>query len=298
MSAKRIVRRIIGGLRSWLSEELPQVRPSTSNSEIPFDNSYTWLWETMDRLMKDPLCCKRPAYIWGIMQGAALSKVLGLERISILEIGVAGGAGLVSMERTAELCSDIVGISIDVYGFDTGVGLPKPQDYRDNPFKWREGYYPCDKKELLRRLKRASLRFGLLSSTVPEFLTGSPAPMAFVAVDLGMYTSTRDALRLFDGQHKHVIPRMPCSFRCAVGKDFSEFAGEGLAITEFNESHAMRKISAIKGLAYYVPAQYRWWWTDQMYTLHIFDHPLYNEPDAYQLSAVIDINDNEVFQRS
>jgi hypothetical protein len=113
-----------------------------------------------------------------------------------------------------------------------------------------------------------------------------------------MYTSAKDALQLFAAQHKYVIPRMPCSFRCIVGKDFSEFSGEGLAIAEFNASYEMRKISAIKGLVYYVPAQYRWWWTEQMYTLHVFDHVLYSKPDAYKLSAVIDINDQEVFRKT
>ncbi len=298
MILRRIVRSILGRVKNWVNDDSPESPATTSPAPIPFDNSYSWLWSTMGRVMLDPVCARRPAYVWGILQGAALSRVLGLKRIIVLEVGVAGGAGLVSMEKTAELCADLVGIEIEVYGFDTGQGLPKPQDYRDNPFKWTEGYYPCDKDDLLHRLNRASLRLGLLRDTVPEFLASSPAPMAFVGIDLGMYSSAMDALKLFEGVHGHLIPRMPCSFRCAVGKDFSEFAGEVLAIREFNAAHSMRKISPIKGLTYYVPPEYRWWWTEQMFTLHVFDHPLYNNPDAYELSAVIDVNDTEVFKKS
>ena len=47
--------------------------------------------------------------------------------ISVIEFGVAGGAGLLSLERTAELVEARTKVQRGVHGFDTGVGLPNPQ---------------------------------------------------------------------------------------------------------------------------------------------------------------------------
>ena len=38
----------------------------------------------------------------------------------MFEFGVAGGAGLVNLERIAELVEQKTGVGIDIYGFDTG----------------------------------------------------------------------------------------------------------------------------------------------------------------------------------
>ena len=296
MGIRRAIRSVLQGVRHWLEKTENQQMASVEPELVPFDNSYKWLWASMAKLMKDPVAAKRPHYVWGVLQGAALGKVLGLQRVSMMEIGVAGGAGLLAMERAVELCEELTNITIDVYGFDTGVGIPKPQDYRDMPYKWSEGYYPCDLAELKRRVRRADLRIGLLNETMPDFLAQNPAPVAFVAFDTGMYSSTKDALRLFEGVHDVLIPRVPCTFRSAIGKDVTEYGAELLAISEFNSSHAMRKISTIRGLTYFVPPQFRWWWIDTMYSLHIFDHPFYGAPDAYKLSAAIDLDDTEQFQ--
>lgn len=296
MGIKAALRSVLQRIRQWLEEAEPEQVPSAEPEQVPFDNSYKWLWASMAKLMKDPVAAKRPHYVWGVLQGAALGKVLGCPRVSMMEIGVAGGAGLLAMERAAELCEELTGITIDVYGFDTGVGIPKPHDYRDMPYKWSEGYYPCDVAELKKRLHRADLRIGLLKETIPVFLAEKPAPVAFVAFDTGMYSSTKDAFGLFAGAHEVLIPRVPCTFRSTIGKDVSEYGGELLAISEFNRDHAMRKLSSIPGLLYFVPQQYRWWWIDTMHSLHIFDHPLYGAPDAYKHSVAIDLDDAERFQ--
>ena len=296
MGVKGAVKSLLRSVRQWLEDDEAEPTTPPDAPSVPFDNSYTWLWATMLKVMNDPLAAKRPHYVWGVLQGAALGKVLGLNRVSVAEIGVAGGAGLLAMQRVAEICEELVSIRIEVYGFDTGVGIPKPQDYRDMPYKWSEGYYPCDVDQLKQRMRSAHLRIGLLKDTVPTFLQGTPPPLAFVGFDTGMYSSTKDAMGLLRADHACLIPRMPCSFRSAIGKDVTEFGAELLAISEFNASHRMRKLSSIKGLAYFVPPQFRWWWIDTMYSLHVFDHPTYGNPDAYRLSASIDFHDNEHFQ--
>ncbi|MHC4129678.1 MAG: hypothetical protein ACYSUA_16250, partial [Planctomycetota bacterium] len=57
-----------------------------------------------------------------------LSRILGRlpdiddheTRISALEFGVAGGNGLLALERAAMRLAEIFGVEIDVYGFDSG----------------------------------------------------------------------------------------------------------------------------------------------------------------------------------
>ena len=61
-----------------------------------------------------------------MLHGAALAKKLGHRRVSVLEFGVAGGRGLIDLEYHAREVSRELEIEIDVYGFDTGSGLPAP----------------------------------------------------------------------------------------------------------------------------------------------------------------------------
>ena len=67
------------------------------------------------------------------MQAVNLAKALDVERVSVVEFGVAGGNGLLALEKIAEQLEAIYGIAVDVHGFDTGGGLPAPVDYRDLP---------------------------------------------------------------------------------------------------------------------------------------------------------------------
>lgn len=295
MGSKNRVKQILNAF-AFQREEAPHAnQPPTGPLSIPFDNSYEWLFAAFDRVMLEPECATRPQYVYGILQGTALARVLGIKHISVIEFGVGGGAGLLAMERIAEHVEKMVEIAIDIYGFDTGIGFPKPKDYRDIPYKWSEGFYPCDKNELSKRLRRSHFKIGLLSETLPAFVQNRVSPIAFVATDTCLYSSTKDALKLFDAHPDLLLPRLPCSFRSAVGKDFSDFTGELLAISEFNAEHPMRKISPIRGLDYFIQPRYRSFWILMLHSLHIFDHPLYGHPESQQQSAIVDINDREHF---
>ncbi|MBO3746972.1 hypothetical protein J5X84_12920 [Streptosporangiaceae bacterium NEAU-GS5] len=220
----------------------------------------------------------RPHYAYGVQQAAELARRLRVGRISVVEFGVAGGAGLVEMSRQAALATKATGVQIDVYGFDTGQGLPKPTDFRDLPYIWREGDFVMDVAALQRKLPDAHLILGNLSDTATQFLDGEqPAPIGFVSIDVDFYSSTAAALAIFAGDHKYFLPRVFCYLDDTVGDDdqiiHNEYVGELAAIREFNEASRTAKLSAINGLRHkrVVPAP----WNDNIFALHRFDHPDY-----------------------
>jgi hypothetical protein len=220
----------------------------------------------------------RPAYAYGVQQGAYLASRLGLPAISVIEFGVAGGRGLLALEEIARLASRAYGVKIEVYGFDRAVGLPKTSDFRDLPYTWEEGFFEMNVEELRSRLTEAGLVLGDIADTVPTFVdTHDPAPVAFVAIDLDYYSSTVDALRIFDVPESRVLPRVLCYFDDIVGEDHvlqNDLVGELLAIREFNLDRKECKILPVNGLSAkrVLPAD----WNDSMLAMHRFDHADYD----------------------
>jgi len=232
----------------------------------------------------------RPNYTWGVIQSCHLASMLGVERISAIELGVAGGNGLLSLERVAEKLEDIFGVGIDIHGFDSGHGLPKPQDYRDMPNLWSEGAYPMDEGKLRKRLNRAQLIIGLLEETAPAFIGSNPAPIGFISFDLDLYSSTVQAFAILEAEQKLLMPRIYCYFDDILGFTYGHHNGERLAIREFNDAHAERQISQIYGLRFYLPpTETNASWPEKMYMAHILDHSLYNEPDGLVVNAHMDL---------
>jgi hypothetical protein len=249
----------------------------------PFAFQYPF-WETMAAETSS-----RPQYQWGTLCAAALAKALGHDRVSVVELGVAGGNGLIELERVAADASAASGVVVEVHGFDSGVGLPKPTDYRDLPQMWDEGAYGMDEAALRRRLTTAHLHIGPVAETVPAFVAGGPAPIGFISFDLDLYSSTRDAMALFDADTSAVLPRVVCYFDDIIGFSHSDFAGERLAIAEYNADHEARKISKIYGLRYILDIDR--WWTEMMYMWHDFGHPRYCEFDGTNVLREIPLQD-------
>lgn len=220
----------------------------------------------------------RGNYVWSALCAVDLAKNLNLETISFLEFGVAGGNGLVELEEISMELEKMYNIKIDVYGFDTGKGLTKPQDYRDLPNLWNEGYYPMDVDKLKGRLKKSKLILGDVKDTIDGFINSNPAPIAFVSFDMDLYSPTVHAFKIFDGDDKILLPRIHCYFDDIMGYTYSEFNGERLAISEFNESHDMKKISPIYSLENYIYSKPEW--AKKIYLAHIFNHKLYNLNDG------------------
>ena len=218
----------------------------------------------------------RPEYAYGIQQAATLAKQLGYDAVSVIEFGVAGGCGLLAMESAAQQAQAALGVRVEVYGFDRAAGLPPPLDYRDLPYHWQPGFFEMDMAALRRRLTTAQLIIGDLAQTVPEFITRSVAPVGFVAVDVDLYSSTVDALKLFDAGSDLLLPRALCYLDDTISEDYvlqNEYVGELAAISEYNARHDNRKISPINGLVH--KRLRRAAWCDAMFAFHWFDHPQY-----------------------
>jgi hypothetical protein len=244
-----------------------------------------------------PLCRRKPQYIWGVAQGAALAKVLGETRISAIEFGVAHGAGLIALESIARAVSELTNIDIEVFGFDTGTGLPSPVDVRDQPNLWYRGQLPMDEQSLSSRLTRAKLYLGPAKDTVGGFLHSQPPTIAFASFDMDLYSSTCDAMKIFEADHAYLLPRVFLYFDDIFGHTFNDFCGERLSISEFNSNHANMKICPIYGLKYFIPrSAYFDSWPEGMFITHIFDHERYNLLDSIKKPVSVEIDGTAVWE--
>jgi hypothetical protein len=217
-----------------------------------------------------------PQYAYGVYWAAVTATRLGVPRIAAIEFGVGGGRGLLALEQISIEIERALGVGIDVVGFDSGEGMPPARDYRDLPHIWNAGFYKMETGKLRARLVRAQLVLGDVGETVRNWVGAGPrAPLGFVAFDLDYYSSTKAAFGLFE-RAPH-LPRVYCYFDDVCSNALgcmSEFHGELLAIREFNETHADRKIGKIQMVRIHRP---RWEpWQEQMYALHDFAHPQYN----------------------
>jgi len=219
----------------------------------------------------------RPHYAYCVYQAARLAKSLGIANISVLEFGVAGGNGLAELEHLAHEVERECGVEIEIYGFDNATGLPAPVDYRDLPYVWKPGFYKMDLDALRGKLNRSRLVLGNVADTVQGFIAEySPAPIGAAFIDLDYYSSTRDALKVFNSPTTHMLPRVFCYFDDVISCEdtfFSDRVGELLAIKEYNEAQPTRQLARIAGFPHSraVPAQ----WNHQIYVHHCFDHPSY-----------------------
>jgi hypothetical protein len=220
----------------------------------------------------------RSNYGYCLYNAAKLAVKLGYKRISAVEFGVAGGNGLLSFEYHAEQIAKILPIEIEVYGFDTGEGLPKPLDYRDLLYHWQEGFYKMDVKALEAKLKRAKLILGNVSDTIDGFFErNKPAPIGAISFDLDFYSSTKSALAILQGMHEFLMPRIFCYFDDTIGSElelYNDFTGQRLAIHEFNRENGNIKL----GFPYYLShSGYTGDWRDQIWIAHLLNHPDYNK---------------------
>lgn len=214
---------------------------------LPVSVSTRALWDISDR----------PAYLVGVHQAARRAAREGVDAISVIEFGVAGGDGLLALEREAAAVEKDSGIAIRVFGFDNGpAGLPEfIGDHRDHPDKWKPGDFPMDVPLLQSRLgPRTSLVLGNVAETVPVFFDDPDVPpVGFIAFDLDLYSSTAQALRILTLPGKRTLAHVALYFDDVEHSISHRFAGELLAIDEFNRQSEHVKIDRWRGLPSHRP---------------------------------------------
>lgn len=215
---------------------------------------------------------ERPQYLAGVLAAADLARSSAVPEISVIEFGVAGGNGLIALQSCAAAVEAETGVRIRVFGFDTAEGLPELcGDYRDHPDQWRSNDYRMDVQKLRARLSaRTSLVLGNIRDTVPQFVSQAHPPIGFIACDVDLYSSTTDVFRILSEPGSRLLRRV---FMYLDDVDFQfnhRYAGELLAIEEFNQRNPLVKIDVWRGLKKdkVFPTQA---WLDRMYIAHDLD---------------------------
>ena len=91
----------------------------------------------------------RQHHAYGIDRACQIAKYYNHNEISILEFGVANGAGLINMQEISNKLEKIYNIKINIYGFDMGNGMPRSKDkLKDHPDIYSSGDFPMDIKKL------------------------------------------------------------------------------------------------------------------------------------------------------
>jgi hypothetical protein len=219
---------------------------------------------------------RRRQHAYSILDCANRALIRNLNRLTIIECGVGSGAGLLNMCDIGRRVTALTGVEFEVVGFDTGTGLPPPRDYRDHPEIFQAGDFPMtDSAELKRQLPaNAQLILGDLKDTAALFLNTlkAEAPIAYVAVDVDYYSSTKEAMQIFLGEADRYLPCTIVYFDDVSFWSANSWCGERLAIREFNEANTFRKLEHDRFLKYrrvYKDSD----WLDRIYELHVLDHP-------------------------
>jgi hypothetical protein len=228
------------------------------------------IWPASIRLKAEWDAINRPNYLAGVLAGADQAGRENISEISVIEFGVAGGQGLVALQEIADAVEKETKVRISVYGFDTGQGLPEMTgDQRDHPDRWVAGDYRMDERALRARLSKDTvLVLGEVKDTVAHFVRDiQRSPLGFIAIDVDLYSSTRDALQVLSLPGKRMLLHVPMYFDDVKRIFNHRFAGELLAIEEFNTTNEKVKIDRWRGITdgRAFPESD---WLDRMYVAH------------------------------
>jgi hypothetical protein len=253
-----------------------------TSKETPYDKKILWNGVSY------------AGYAYGLLHGCRLAQKLGINHVSAIELGVAGGNGLLALERHSRTIEKHTGVSVDVIGMDTGAGLPSPKDYRDIPYFFSDGDFRMKEASLRERLTKARLILGDVCSTFQDVIAEEDlAPIAFISFDMDYYHPTKAVLDQLAAKEneKKLVPRTFMYFDNTVGNSevlYNEFAGELLAISEFNSEHVQAKIVKDRSFLAHI---LNFAWYHKIYILHQFAHELYGVnvgnqgPDALSLKS-------------
>ena len=211
----------------------------------------------------------RKHYVLSLLLAVEQAQHSGYDKIVAIEFGVGAGHGLLSLVQAAEYCRTTFNINIEVYGFDSFEGLPLLWGYKDHPEIWSAGQFiEPDIDGLIAKLPSwCHLIVGNIEETINNFTENFwqlNAKIGFVSVDVDLYHSTVFALKIFEMLPDLYLPAVPTYFDDVnILITMSKYAGEMLAISEFNKMHVLRKIEERPNFR-----------IDNFFVCHIFDHPM------------------------
>ena len=221
----------------------------------------------------------RQQHAFGLLHAADQALARGVRRVTAVELGVGSGTGLLNLCEIARLVTAETSVEFDLVGFDTGRGMPPPTDHRDHPELYREGWFPMDRDRLTAALPpNARLILGDLATTIDEFAStlDASAPLGFATLDVDFYSSSKPALRLFEGPAPGYFPYVTLYVDDIAMPTSNRFGGELLAIDEFNAEHELRKIDVDRTLVYTRVFKHAEWLA-HMYKVHVLDHAERND---------------------
>jgi hypothetical protein len=216
-----------------------------------------------------------PAYALGLQTACRYARLSGAHGFTAIEFGVAGGNGLRELSVYAERLSRESSLELRVVGFDAGSGLPVGADYRDAPWLWKSGDFPCDVGLLRSAIpKSTELVLGPIEETFPRWLSrDANLPIGFVAMDVDYFSSSWAVLKALGAADvDSLLPFVSFYFDDMLHYLAPRSTGEYAAISEFNSSHNQRKFDRDDWLREDRPYGERLWLL-RMYSLYCFDHP-------------------------
>ncbi|MDC0944661.1 hypothetical protein OAR82_02300 [Candidatus Pelagibacter sp.] len=215
----------------------------------------------------------RPHYETILLESTIQAQKIGYKKVSVLELGVAGGNGILSLENYKKKIEKFTNVKIEIIGFDYGEGLPKIANKFDLPFIWSEGEYKIDKEKLKSKIN-SKIYFGDIKETFKEFIKTDPAIISTIFFDFDFYSSTKNFLNEIPLNKNYFCPRVYCYFDNVFSKFhyINEHNGELLAIREFNDENNDFKIGkSLNNLNdFKFPLG-----NDKLYSLHNFNHKNY-----------------------
>lgn len=230
----------------------------------------------LTRLHLDAL--PRPYYALCVYYAAREARALGHSAVTVAELGVAGGNGLVCLCEHRKEIETLLGIKIHIVGFDLESGLPATGDPRDLLYYWQPGFYKMDRPALERRLAgQAELILGDVGKTTAGWQPRPAAPLGAVIFDLDLYSSTMESFGLL---LKHnTLPRIYCYFDDIVLDPIAAMTdriGVREAIRQFNAMIERQTLGDHLGQAYIFDSSPPQLWHRKIYAYHRLLHPDYN----------------------
>jgi hypothetical protein len=231
----------------------------------------------------------RQNHAYGLLDVADQAKQLGYTRVSAFEFGVAAGAGLLNLQAIAKKVTALTGIEFDIYGFDSGTGMPPPRSFKDHPELYQAGDFPMDFTKLSERLEgNTRLILGPIAESIGKLdsIDFTGAPIAFISLDVDYYSSSIDALSLLGYQASHYLPRVVIYLDDVEEPYHNSFCGEQAAVNEFTARYPLRPIEKhpfLRGNRLFKNAR----WIDHVYQCHVLDHPVRNDLEPGRRKTIL-----------